>query len=107
PLVLANRPTTVLHPLFLHVALPIFMALLITPGAAAVQITSSPLKTVLWSVIFAEIAAVGGLILSLAPGLPVSEKMTDHSTVFSRSEEHTSELQSRFDLVCRLLLENK
>src|SRR5437868_8169496 len=24
-----------------------------------------------------------------------------------RSEEHTSELQSRFDLVCRLLLENK
>src|SRR5699024_11496235 len=24
----------------------------------------------------------------------------------SRSEEHTSELQSRFDLVCRLLLEN-
>src|SRR5207249_8338464 len=27
-----------------------------------------------------------------------------HST---RSEEHTSELQSRFDLVCRLLLEKK
>src|SRR5699024_12274920 len=24
-----------------------------------------------------------------------------------RSEEHTSELQSRFDLVCRLLLENR
>src|SRR5437868_8089374 len=27
------------------------------------------------------------------------------TTVMSRSEEHTSELQSRFDLVCRLLLE--
>src|SRR5438067_3843293 len=27
--------------------------------------------------------------------------------VLSRSEEHTSELQSRFDLVCRLLLEKK
>src|SRR5699024_12302904 len=26
---------------------------------------------------------------------------------FMRSEEHTSELQSRFDLVCRLLLEKK
>src|SRR5699024_11903314 len=26
---------------------------------------------------------------------------------WSRSEEHTSELQSRFDLVCRLLLEKK
>src|SRR5207249_11302457 len=28
-------------------------------------------------------------------------------TSSSRSEEHTSELQSRFDLVCRLLLEKK
>src|SRR6266513_3796631 len=27
--------------------------------------------------------------------------------VHARSEEHTSELQSRFDLVCRLLLEKK
>src|SRR5699024_12414136 len=27
--------------------------------------------------------------------------------VITRSEEHTSELQSRFDLVCRLLLEKK
>src|SRR5699024_11833959 len=30
--------------------------------------------------------------------------MTDN---MDRSEEHTSELQSRFDLVCRLLLEKK
>src|SRR5699024_12493100 len=29
------------------------------------------------------------------------------ATARSRSEEHTSELQSRFDLVCRLLLEKK
>src|SRR5699024_12417419 len=28
-------------------------------------------------------------------------------TRMTRSEEHTSELQSRFDLVCRLLLEKK
>src|SRR5699024_11757845 len=27
--------------------------------------------------------------------------------ITARSEEHTSELQSRFDLVCRLLLEKK
>src|SRR5699024_12617433 len=27
--------------------------------------------------------------------------------IYERSEEHTSELQSRFDLVCRLLLEKK
>src|SRR5699024_11959052 len=40
---------------------------------------------------------------------------TNHADTFSdfsdamkvRSEEHTSELQSRFDLVCRLLLEKK
>src|SRR5437868_7337410 len=30
-----------------------------------------------------------------------------HIRAFARSEEHTSELQSRFDLVCRLLLEKK
>src|SRR5207249_7630080 len=30
-----------------------------------------------------------------------------NALVFQRSEEHTSELQSRFDLVCRLLLEKK
>src|SRR5699024_11841494 len=27
--------------------------------------------------------------------------------IYTRSEEHTSELQSRFDLVCRLLLEKE
>src|SRR5699024_11865062 len=31
----------------------------------------------------------------------------DLTTFVDRSEEHTSELQSRFDLVCRLLLEKK
>src|SRR5437868_12512415 len=30
-----------------------------------------------------------------------------YSGIDLRSEEHTSELQSRFDLVCRLLLEKK
>src|SRR5207249_11802850 len=30
-----------------------------------------------------------------------------HGPFGERSEEHTSELQSRFDLVCRLLLEKK
>lgn len=52
------------------------MALLITPGAAAVQITSNPVLAVVWSTIFAEVAAVGGLILSLSPGLPVSVFVT-------------------------------
>src|SRR5699024_11222608 len=35
------------------------------------------------------------------------EDIEVEGTGFFRSEEHTSELQSRFDLVCRLLLEKK
>src|SRR5437868_8149316 len=34
-------------------------------------------------------------------------RVTKPGGLFIRSEEHTSELQSRFDLVCRLLLEKK
>src|SRR5699024_12242826 len=34
-------------------------------------------------------------------------KHWDSESMEVRSEEHTSELQSRFDLVCRLLLEKK
>src|SRR5437667_7683627 len=38
----------------------------------------------------------------------VAPKLAAHrKTVFKRSEEHTSELQSHHDLVCRLLLEKK
>src|SRR5699024_3679314 len=39
----------------------------------------------------------------------LATKQTGATTVAAtmRSEEHTSELQSRFDLVCRLLLEKK
>src|SRR5437868_12133085 len=44
-----------------------------------------------------------GSLVSCTP-TPLPE-MTQRQ--ISRSEEHTSELQSRFDLVCRLLLENK
>src|SRR5699024_11279229 len=35
------------------------------------------------------------------------EKIKELQEFIARSEEHTSELQSRFDLVCRLLLEKK
>src|SRR5438034_3938669 len=51
------------------------------------------------------------LALSLGLGLAApawgqTPKPTSH-TVKKRSEEHTSELQSHSDLVCRLLLEKK
>src|SRR5699024_12345216 len=38
--------------------------------------------------------------------LLIDDGSTDNTRVL-RSEEHTSELQSRFDVVCRLLLEKK
>src|SRR5207249_7981069 len=37
----------------------------------------------------------------------LADVLRDTKSGSSRSEEHTSELQSRFDLVCRLLLEKK
>src|SRR5699024_12053366 len=36
-----------------------------------------------------------------------ASRRDEHNQQQARSEEHTSELQSRFDLVCRLLLEKK
>src|SRR2546428_1787683 len=41
------------------------------------------------------------------PAAPAYSRLTHASARTSRSEEHTSELQSRSDLVCRLLLEKK
>src|SRR5207249_10040431 len=62
-------------------------------------------------------APVSGVVLS-SSGRPISgakvsadrgpviiDELTANSDSAGRSEEHTSELQSRFDLVCRLLLE--
>src|SRR5437868_7734945 len=42
---------------------------------------------------------------SLATSIRSSCRVRPASPEVERSEEHTSELQSRFDLVCRLLLE--
>ncbi|GAA4490304.1 metal ABC transporter permease [Rhodococcus olei] len=57
------------------------LSLLITPAAAAARVTSSPLKNTLLSILFAELAAVGGILLSLAPGVPVSTFVTTISFV--------------------------
>src|SRR5699024_11753898 len=47
-----------------------------------------------------------GLLTHATAGF-VDPGFSGHVTLELRSEEHTSELQSRFDLVCRLLLEKK
>src|SRR5204862_7610019 len=45
--------------------------------------------------------------LAAIPGIRAGKERAHDPSFESRSEEHTSELQSRRDLVCRLLLEKK
>src|SRR5699024_12063464 len=48
-----------------------------------------------------------GTLLGFEKGNERTQHKTNTDSLRPRSEEHTSELQSRFDLVCRLLLEKK
>lgn len=52
------------------------LAVMVTPGAAAAQVTASPVKATVLSVLFAESALLGGIFLSLGPGLPISGYVT-------------------------------
>jgi len=52
------------------------LALLITPAAAAMRVTSNPVLTVVLSIAFAELAVVGGILLALAGSLPISPYVT-------------------------------
>lgn len=52
------------------------LALMVTPGAAAARVTASPLVATVLGVVFAEAAVLGGIVLSLAPGAPVSAFVT-------------------------------
>src|SRR5206468_11772304 len=99
-LLLCNTsPTTGFYTLSLHDALPIFPEA--AQGALALQVRAGEENLVAGADAFetrrrveverACVARVGAGCLA-----PVA-----------RSEEHTSELQSRSDLVCRLLLEKK
>src|SRR5699024_11937327 len=58
----------------------------------------SSVKVGVWLIVLALIASALGTIYPQEMYIPADA---------IRSEEHTSELQSRFDLVCRLLLEKK
>jgi len=57
------------------------LSLLITPAAAAARVFSSPVANIAASVVFAELAALGGIVASLAPGVPVSVFVTTISFV--------------------------
>ncbi|ALG05915.1 metal ABC transporter permease [Kibdelosporangium phytohabitans] len=81
-------PTGVLSPIFAvlvgvatalgvqTVGALLVLALMVTPAAAACRITASPVRATILSVVFAEVAVLGGIILSLAPGVPVSAFVT-------------------------------
>src|SRR5699024_11477361 len=88
--------------LSLHDALPIY--------AAVVSLSLAALYQPVWtSAIHAPKdfgLALGALIALMYLKLPPWLVVVGGGAV-GRSEEHTSELQSRFDLVCRLLLEKK
>src|SRR5207247_8779398 len=100
-LLVIDRATTALSPLSLHDALPICERLC-RPSAWCAARCRYLRRPALWrhharAGDRSRIAGKGGL--SGAPGARAGAS--------GRSEEHTSELQSRVDLVCRLLLEKK
>ncbi|HHW50862.1 MAG TPA: metal ABC transporter permease [Pseudoclavibacter sp.] len=70
------------------------LALLITPAAAASQLTSHPIALPLLSVLFGLISSVGGTMIALGGSLPISPYITTISFViflicrFSRYRRH-------------------
>src|SRR5690606_42068682 len=99
-LFLFNDPSTSeIYTLSLHDALPIsgYSRITIEPPSQARLDVVKPLRGVHSGVIAPAIAA-GKLGNEIGTHLPL---------IGERSEEHTSELQSRENLVCRLLLEKK
>ncbi|TDK27572.1 metal ABC transporter permease [Arthrobacter crusticola] len=52
------------------------LALLITPAAAALKVTSTPLLAVLLSIAFACVSVVGGILLALGGRIPISPYVT-------------------------------
>src|SRR3712207_7800333 len=80
-----------------------FMIIVTQEAKALLGTIEHPQGTVLRLDPVAQDRATEQITLSFAPGEPRG----DDQIVEQRSEEHTSELQSRQYLVCRLLLEKK
>src|SRR5207249_10547637 len=104
---LTDPPTTDIHTLSLHDALPI-------SGAEAQQRADALIKNAVLPA-DEELRDLRRLAAAVGPRVgQLARTAADNFTWLlnwarqvqaARSEEHTSELQSRFDLVCRLLLE--
>src|SRR3712207_6986284 len=97
-----DTATTEIYTLSLHDALPIWVCLYWDAAARPTVISVSPVASETrwrWKYLWAGtwLVSCGGPWVSGGSRAPSSP----------RSEEHTSELQSRQYLVCRLLLEKK
>src|SRR5437773_11812030 len=71
---------------------------------------NDPATTEIYTLSLHDALPISGLWLRDGASLnlaPLDIALEGSGLVFSRSEEHTSELQSHHDLVCRLLLEKK
>src|SRR5699024_11274632 len=91
--------------LSLHDALPISLSI---SGKAATGCGAGARTTVPPAASAPRIPGelIGKLWATGSAAMKTVSSSTPHTSLL-RSEEHTSELQSRFDLVCRLLLEKK
>src|SRR2546429_5151338 len=67
----------------------------------------SDMRTMRTALLSASILYAFIILLVLSPALSTFSRQLARDVSFLRSEEHTSELQSRLHLVCRLLLEKK
>src|SRR5207253_5515970 len=95
----APAPTEI-YTLFLHDALPIY-----TPGISLSEMRAKA-RRLQQSQGALDLIIVDYLQL-MSGGSRRYENRTQEVSAISRSEEHTSELQSRGHLVCRLLHEKK
>jgi zinc/manganese transport system permease protein len=71
------------------------MTLLVTPAAAALRLTSSPLLVPILSMVFAVVAVVGGILLALGGGLPISPYVTTLSFAIYLVARVIEKLRSR------------
>src|SRR5207249_9957399 len=96
-----------LTPLSLHDALPIFTNTADPlAGSYFVERLTLDMEKGCWEY-FERLDGMGGMVAAIENGFPQREIQDASYEYQKRSEEHTSELLSRFDLVCRLLLEKK
>src|SRR5690606_42064821 len=94
------------HSLSLHDALPIYFVGIKSPNPF--WLASAPPTDKAYNVVRAFQAGWGGVVWKTLgeEGPPVvNVNGPRYGAIWGRSEEHTSELQSREKLVCRLLLE--